>query len=170
MWGFYFLVEKDFAWKKTTTYKYSSTKNLIVIKVKNHSRSIATHPNRKSLPNIHASSFNFMNATSTPTSITATTSNNRTSTSITVNMRQSKWSLVYWAPCKFFCDSYKFKKKKRKLLIFQGDTTRKIKFSIKYFFNKCDQIFRKPRIWWHLLKKSLMENFIFCAMQVECES
>ena len=36
-----------------------------------------------------------------------------------------------------------------------------MKFSIKDFFSKCDQIRRKPRIWSHLLKKSLMENFIF---------
>ena len=35
-----------------------------------------------------------------------------------------------------------------------------MKFSIKYFFSKCDQIRRNP----HLLKKSLMENFIFCAV------
>ena len=40
----------------------------------------------------------------------------------------------------------------------------KIKFSIKDFFSKCDQIRRKLRIWSHLLKKSLMENFIFCAV------
>ena len=33
-----------------------------------------------------------------------------------------------------------------------------MKFSIKDFFSKCDQI------WSHLLKKSLMENFIFCAV------
>ena len=30
--------------------------------------------------------------------------------------------------------------------------------------SKCDQICRKLRIWSHLLKKSLMENFIFCAV------
>ena len=40
----------------------------------------------------------------------------------------------------------------------------KRKFSIKDFFSKCDQIRRKLRIWSHLLKKSLMENLIFCAM------
>ena len=34
-------------------------------------------------------------------------------------------------------------------------------FSIKYFFSKCDQILSFLRIWLHLLKKSLMENFIF---------
>ena len=41
-------------------------------------------------------------------------------------------------------------------------TTRKIKFSIKDFFSKCDQIRRKLRTWSHLLKKSSMENFISC--------
>ena len=40
----------------------------------------------------------------------------------------------------------------------------KMKFSIKDFFSKCDQIRRKLRIWSHLRKKSLMENFIFCAV------
>ena len=43
-------------------------------------------------------------------------------------------------------------------------TAQKMKFSIKDFFCKCDQIRRKQRIWSHLLKKSLMENFIFCAV------
>ena len=35
---------------------------------------------------------------------------------------------------------------------------KKIKFSIKDFFGKCDQICRKQWIWSHLLKKSLMET------------
>ena len=39
-----------------------------------------------------------------------------------------------------------------------------MKFSIKDFFNKCDQIRRKLLIWPHLLKNSLMENFFFCAV------
>ena len=43
-------------------------------------------------------------------------------------------------------------------------TAQKIKFSIKDFFSKCDQIRRFLQIWSHLLKKSLMENFIFCAV------
>ena len=41
---------------------------------------------------------------------------------------------------------------------------KKMKFSIKDFFSKCDQIPRELRIWLHLLNKSLMENFIFCAV------
>ena len=40
-------------------------------------------------------------------------------------------------------------------------TAKKMKFSIKDFFSKCDQIRRKLRIWSHLLRKSLMKNFIF---------
>ena len=42
----------------------------------------------------------------------------------------------------------------------------KMKFFIKDFFSKCDQICRKLRIWSHLLKKSLMENLIL----VQCFS
>ena len=41
-----------------------------------------------------------------------------------------------------------------------------MKSSIKDFSSKCDQIRRKLRIWSHLLKKFLMENFIFCAVLV----
>ena len=43
-------------------------------------------------------------------------------------------------------------------------TVLKMKFSIKDFFSKCDQIHSFLRIWSHLLKKSLVENFIFCAV------
>ena len=43
-------------------------------------------------------------------------------------------------------------------------TVQKLKFSIKNFSSKCDQIRMKLRTWSHLLKKSLMENFIFCAV------
>ena len=45
------------------------------------------------------------------------------------------------------------------------NTAQKMKFSIKNFFSKCDQIRRKLRIWSHLLKKSLMKNFAFCAVK-----
>ena len=41
-----------------------------------------------------------------------------------------------------------------------------MKFSIKDFFSRCDQIRRKLRIWSHLLKKSLMEKFIFCVGKI----
>ena len=43
-------------------------------------------------------------------------------------------------------------------------TAQKMKFSIQNFFSKCDQIRKKLRICLHLLKKSLMENFVFCAV------
>ena len=43
-------------------------------------------------------------------------------------------------------------------------TAQKMKFSIKDFFSKCDHIHKKVRIWSHLLKKSLLENFIFCEV------
>ena len=36
-----------------------------------------------------------------------------------------------------------------------------MEFSIKNFFSKCDQICSLLQIWSHLMKKSLMENFIF---------
>ena len=48
------------------------------------------------------------------------------------------------------------------------DTAQKMKFFIKDFFRKCDQIRSNLRIWSHLLKKSLMENFIFCALWEKC--
>ena len=39
-----------------------------------------------------------------------------------------------------------------------------MKFSIKNFFSKCDQVSSFLRIWSHLLKETLMENSIFCAV------
>ena len=41
-----------------------------------------------------------------------------------------------------------------------------MKFPLKHFSGKCDQIRRKLRIWSHLLEKSLMENFIFRVVRV----
>ena len=43
-------------------------------------------------------------------------------------------------------------------------TAQKMIFSTKGFFSKCDQIRSFLRISSHLLKQSLMENFIFCAV------
>ena len=48
-------------------------------------------------------------------------------------------------------------------------TAQKMKFSINYFFSKCDQISSFLRIWSYLMKKSLMENFTFCIMYVLSE-
>ena len=49
---------------------------------------------------------------------------------------------------------------------FENDffTAQKMKFSIKDFFSKFDQICSFLGIWSHLFKKSLIENFIFCAV------
>ena len=49
-------------------------------------------------------------------------------------------------------------------------TAQKMKFCIKDFFSKCDQIPSFLWIWSHLLKKSLTENFIFCAVSYNCKS
>ena len=43
-----------------------------------------------------------------------------------------------------------------------------MKFSITHFFSKCDQIRSFLRIWSYLLKRSVMENFIFCAVLGHC--
>ena len=43
-------------------------------------------------------------------------------------------------------------------------TAQEVKFSIQDFFSKCEQIRIFLWIWPHLLKNSLMENFIFCAV------
>ena len=43
---------------------------------------------------------------------------------------------------------------------------KKMRFSIKDFFSKCEQICSSLRIWSHLLKKSSMENFLFCVVDV----
>ena len=44
-------------------------------------------------------------------------------------------------------------------------TAQNMKFAIKDFFSSYDQICCFLRIWSHLLKKSLMKNFIFCAVR-----
>ena len=54
--------------------------------------------------------------------------------------------------------------RKHKYVMFskpQVITAQKMKFSIIDFFSKCDQIRSFMQIWSHLLKKSLIENFIF---------
>ena len=50
-------------------------------------------------------------------------------------------------------------------LVVLNATAPKMKFSIKDFFSKCDEIHRKLQIWSHFLKESLMENF-FCVQCV----
>ena len=46
---------------------------------------------------------------------------------------------------------------------------KKMKFFIKDFLSKCDQIRGFLRIWSHLLKKFWMENFIFCEVTYHFE-
>ena len=45
-------------------------------------------------------------------------------------------------------------------------TAQKMKFSIRNFFRKCDQIRSFMQIWSHLLKKFLMGNFIFLCIDI----
>ena len=49
-------------------------------------------------------------------------------------------------------------------VFFSGCASRKIKFFLKNFFNKCEQIRRRQWIWSQLLQKSLIENFIYSAV------
>ena len=61
------------------------------------------------------------------------------------------------------------KKVHRKIFTETDNTTRKSRFSIKYFFSKCDKIRRFLRIWSHLLKKSLLDFlYTFCAVNDFC--
>ena len=53
-----------------------------------------------------------------------------------------------------------------RVAVLQLHTAQKMKFSIKDFFSKCYPIRRFLRIWSHLMKKSLMENFIFVQWEV----
>ena len=61
-------------------------------------------------------------------------------------------------------ETKKVKKLHSEIQNLETNTAQKIKFSIQDFFSKCDQIRSFLRIWSHLLKKSLMENFIFSAV------
>ena len=50
-------------------------------------------------------------------------------------------------------------KSRRLVVVSSRNTAQKRKLSIKGFFSKYDQIRSLLRIWSHLMKKSLMENF-----------
>ena len=69
---------------------------------------------------------------------------------------------LYNKPVNNFAYQYLIFSSSKRIEIVPG---RKMKFSIKDFFGKCYQIRSILRIW-YLLKKSLMENFIFCAVVV----
>ena len=52
-----------------------------------------------------------------------------------------------------------------KYLKIMKKAAQKLKFSVKDLASTCDQIRSSLRIWSHLLKKSFVENFIFCAVE-----
>ena len=56
--------------------------------------------------------------------------------------------------------------KRKQAYLMSSITAQKMEFSIRDFFSKCDQIRSFLRIWSHVLMKSLMENFVFCAVNV----
>ena len=57
-------------------------------------------------------------------------------------------------------------KKKKEKEKKSRNTRKGIAQQVKDFFSKCDQFRSLLRIWSQLLKKSLMENFIFCAVLI----
>ena len=90
-----------------------------------------------------------------------------------INFLARNWKLhlfsilffIQWIPSyDLLCRNIKIRKKCIVLLSRACFTAQEIKFPIKDFFSKCDQIHKKLWIWSYLLKKSLMENFIFCAL------
>ena len=85
-------------------------------------------------------------------------------------------SVFYKVNIHDFADDTNILLTSKKLGTIESVTAEKMKFCIKDFFSKCAQIRSFLRIWSHLLKKSLMENFIFCAVWkskknfTECDS
>ena len=75
------------------------------------------------------------------------------------NLRPSEWKEIFFVYTEHAPVQIRY-------LVTGINTAHKMKFSMKDFFSKCHQIHRKLRIWSHLLKKSLMKDFIFCAVQV----
>ena len=70
------------------------------------------------------------------------------------------WILdTLWHPCKLYFEKIRIK-------IHYFTTAQKLKLFIKELVIKCDQIRRFLRTWPHLMKTSLMENFISCAVLV----
>ena len=55
---------------------------------------------------------------------------------------------------------------RKPLKVFSKPHCTKKEVFIKNFFSKCDQVHKKLRIWPHLLKKSVIENFIFFVVPV----
>ena len=63
-----------------------------------------------------------------------------------------------------YCFFYCLKKKTLKNQKHRCYHCTKNEFFIKEFFSKFDQIRSFLQIWSHLLRKSLMENFVFCPL------
>ena len=81
-----------------------------------------------------------------------------------VTFLQSVRKENYWIETLRICYPYDLNESKKKADPNVPVTEQKIKFSIKDFFGKCDQILSFLQIWSHLLKSSLLENFIFCIV------
>ena len=68
----------------------------------------------------------------------------------------AKLTLIYWKKINNEVKTYRKQEQK-------------MKFSLKYFFSTCGQIYNYLPIWSHLRKKSLMENFFFMQWRVAAE-
>ena len=89
-----------------------------------------------------------------------------------IRILRIKWkqrSKTDYTPCLAWSESYCYvpryfglpRTRKNPWITNSSSAAHKKKFSIKDFFSKCDQIWGFGHI---LLKKSLMKNFIFCAV------
>ena len=81
-----------------------------------------------------------------------------------VNYTKYKMSQNYWYKCQLVVLLFYFNFRSVTWVSSPDSSAYKMKFSIKDFFSKCDQIRIFLWIWSHLLKKPLMEDFIFCAV------
>ena len=95
----------------------------------------------------------------------------RTTASVYFNWVMGYLAIIYfyWLMVYLFWKKYFLLSQERTKLYISTEwldsiTAQKMNFFIKDFSSKCDQIGRKLRNWSHLLKKSLMKKFIFCAV------
>ena len=99
-------------------------------------------------------------------------------TAISIKLQSNFIEITFWHGCSpfklavYFEDTFSWKHLWRAPSVLKWEfgvtyfkllTAQKMKFSMKYFFSKSDQIHSFLRIF-YLLKSSLMENFIFCAV------
>ena len=91
------------------------------------------------------------------------------------NQKNTFFAKLKWRPDKIQCKKTMGENDDWLVLKIFGNTAQKIKFFIKDFFSKCDQIHTADMVAFteeifngHLLKKSLMENLIFlCSATYE---